>query len=87
MDFNREQLEEIIKNIKMYKVYSTNIVALGYQPEFHILKVIFKGNSIYIYQNVEPELWKCLINSEHKGSTLNEHIIKHKEKYKYLKLL
>jgi hypothetical protein len=87
MDFSdQENLQEIIKEIQMFKVYSTNIVALGYNESRKILRVIFKGNSSYLYFNVEPEVWENLKNSESKGRTLSESIIKQKDKYKYIKI-
>lgn len=81
-----DNLEEIVKNIKMYKIASSNITALGYDENNKVLRVIFKNNSSYIYTNVEPEVWQIIINSESKGRSLNENIVKHKEKYKYYKL-
>lgn len=87
MDFSdQENLQEIIKEIQMFKVYSTNIVALGYDESRKILRVIFKGNSSYLYFNVELEVWENLKNSESKGRTLSESIIKQKDKYKYIKI-
>lgn len=81
-----DNLEEIVKNIKMYKIASSNITALGYDENNKVLRVIFKNNSSYIYTNVEPEMWQIIINSESKGKSLNENIVRHKEKYKYYKL-
>ena len=87
MDFSdQENLQEIIKEIQMFKVYSTNIVALGYDESRKLLRVIFKGNSSYLYFIVEPEVWENLKNSESKGRTLSESIIKQKDKYKYIKI-
>ena len=81
-----DNLEEIVKNIKMYKIASSNITALGYDENNKVLRVIFKNNSSYIYTNVEPEVRQIIINSESKGKSLNENIVRHKEKYKYYKL-
>ena len=81
-----DNLEEMVKNIKMYKIASSNITALGYDENNKVLRVIFKNNSSYIYTNVEPEVWQIIINSESKGKSLNENIVRHKEKYKYYKL-
>lgn len=81
-----DNLEEIVKNIKMYKIASSNITALGYDENNKVLRVIFKNNSSYIYTNVEPEVWQIIINSKSKGKSLNENIVRHKEKYKYYKL-
>ena len=84
--FTIEQIKEIVTNIKMYKIFSTNLVAWGYDETHKILRVIFKGNSSYLYFNVEPEIWNLLNNSESKGKTLNESVIRQKDKYKYIKL-
>lgn len=81
-----DNMGELIKNIKMYKIASSNITALGYDESNKLLRVIFKNNSSYIYTNVEPDIWQIIINSESKGRSLNENIVKHKEKYKYYKL-
>lgn len=81
-----DNMDELIKNIKMYKIASSNITALGYDENNKLLRVIFKNNSSYIYTNVEPDIWQIIINSESKGRSLNENIVKHKEKYKYYKL-
>lgn len=81
-----EQINDIVKNIKMYRVFSTNIIAIGYDEKHKILRIIFKGDSSYLYFNVEKELWDNLYNSDSKGKTLRESIISQKDKYKYLKL-
>ena len=86
MEINQEQINDIVDNIKMQRVFSTNLVAMGYDENKRVLRVIFKGNSSYLYFNVEPEVYTTLIQSESKGKTLNESVIKQKEKYKYIKL-
>lgn len=86
MEINQEQINDIVDNIKMQRVFSTNLVAMGYDENKRVLRVIFKGNSSYLYFNVEPEVYTILMQSESKGKTLNESVIKQKEKYKYIKL-
>ena len=86
MEINQEQINDIVDNIKMQRVFSTNLVAMGYDENKRVLRVIFKGNSSYLYFNVEPEVYTTLLQSESKGKTLNESVIKQKEKYKYIKL-
>lgn len=85
-ELSQEQLSQIITNIKMTPVISSNIVALGYDKENKILRVIFKGNSSYLYFNVEEEIYNNLAQSESKGKTLNESVVRHKDKYKYIKI-
>lgn len=85
-ELSQEQLSQIVTNIKMTPVISSNIVALGYDKENKILRVIFKGNSSYLYFNVEEEIYNNLAQSESKGRTLNESVVRHKDKYKYIKI-
>lgn len=86
MELTVDQIKEIVSNIKMQRVFSTNLVAIGYDEQKKILRVIFKGNSSYLYFDVEPEVYNTLMQSESKGRALNESVIKQKEKYKYIKL-
>lgn len=81
-----DQIQEIVNSINMVRVFSTNLIALGYNAEKKILRVIFKGNSSYLYFNVEPDIWEIISQSESKGKTLRETVIKEKDKYKYIKL-
>lgn len=85
-ELSQEQLSQIVTNIKMTPVISSNIVALGYDKENKILRVIFKGNSSYLYFNVEEEIYNNLAQSESKGKTLNESVVRQKDKYKYIKI-
>ena len=85
-ELSPEQLSQIVTNIKMTPVISSNIVALGYDKENKILRVIFKGNSSYLYFNVEEEIYNNLAQSESKGKTLNESVVRQKDKYKYIKI-
>lgn len=87
MELSSEQINEIVKNITMYKVMSTNIMAIGYDKTNRVMRVIFKGNSSYLYFGVEPEIYSMISLSESKGKTLNEQIIRQKDKYKYIKLI
>lgn len=81
-----ENIEELIKIIPMHKVYSNNLLAMGYNEEKRVMRVIFKNKSSYLYFNVEPEIWDIVSKAQSSGKALNEHIVKHKEKYKYIKL-
>lgn len=86
MEISQEEIKEIVTNIKMQRVFSSNLVAIGYDENKKVLRVIFKGNSSYLYFDVEPEVYNTLIQSESKGRALNESVIKQKERYKYIKL-
>lgn len=81
-----EELQTVFKDINMCQVASSNLIAIGYSAKYKALRVIFKNNTSYIYFNVEPEIWEHICKSESKGKSLNESIIRNKEKYKYIKL-
>lgn len=81
-----EQIQDILKDITMYKVLSSNIFALGYSERYQVLCVMFKNETRYMYFNVEPEVWQKLKVCDSKGSMLSESVIKHKDKYKFIKL-
>lgn len=86
MENSSIDLQSIIKSINMYKVSSSNISALGYNPESHVLRVIFSNGASYLYFGVEPLIWDALAKSQSKGRFLTENITRRKDKYKYLKI-
>lgn len=76
-----------IKMIPIQK--SSNIAGIGYSEDDQILKVVFKNKdsySTYLYESVEPNVYKALLDAPSIGKALSEHIIRQKEKYKFLKL-
>ncbi len=85
-NITQEQINEIVKNTQLIPVYSTNIQAIGYNEQQQILRVLFKGGGNYIYFNVEPNIYEQIKTSQSKGKTLNECVVRHKDKYKYLKI-
>ena len=60
----------------MQRVFSTNLVAIRYDENRKILRVIFKGNTNYLYFDVEHEVYNTILQSESKGKILNENIIR-----------
>ena len=70
----------------MTPVQSSQIAAIGYDPTQKVLRVQFNNNSIYEYQNVEPETYSTVLQAESVGSKFNELIKKNKEKYPYQKV-
>lgn len=85
-ELTQEQIKDIVDKTPLIKIISSNINALGYNEEHRVLRVLFKNGGNYIYMNVEPEIWNSLKLSESKGRTLNESVVRHKDKYKYIKI-
>lgn len=86
-ELTKEQIDNIVKSIEMCPVYSSNLLAIGYNTEHKVMRVIFKNKTSYIYFNVEPEIYEIISKSNSKGKTLNECVVRNKDKYKYLKLI
>lgn len=86
MENSNIDLQTILKDINMYKVASSNIAALGYNPTSQVLRVIFTNNASYLYFGVEPIIWDALTKSQSKGKFLTENITRRRDKYKYLKV-
>lgn len=85
---NEEDLKLIEKGklLELKPVLSSNITGICYDKDLQLLKVMFRGGSKYLYKNVEEETYNTIVNSESIGKSLNECIIKNKDKYKYFRL-
>ena len=81
-----QQLLNVINQIPMYKVESSNINFIGYDENNRILKVIFNTNSSYVYFGIPLIIWEELKISESKGKYLTENVIKKPEQYKFIKI-
>ncbi len=55
-------------------VESDVIHAIGYDPEIHLLELIFNDGRIYQYRGVPPEVFEGIKNAESKGRYFNENI-------------
>ncbi len=55
-------------------VESDVIHAVGYDPEIHLLEIIFNDGRIYQYRGVPSEVYKGLQSSESKGRYFQENI-------------
>lgn len=62
------------------RVSSSNVRAVGYDPEEQILEVEFHSGSIYHYFNVPEHKYVGLMRASSKGGYLNDHI---KNIYRY----
>lgn len=55
-------------------VISSNIQAVGYDPESQTLHVQFKGGSTYAFAGVPPEHHSGLLDAESAGQYFHKHI-------------
>ena len=55
-------------------VISSNISALGYDPETQILEVEFLNGSVYEYSGIPSSEYDGLMNSDSKGKYFNANI-------------
>ena len=56
----------------MHKITSSHIVEIGHDEEIDTLKVVFKGNSTYLFKDVSKEDFAGLLESESKGKYLRQ---------------
>lgn len=64
-------------------VTSSNIRAIGYNPETQTLEVEFNAGSVYQYTGVPSSEHEAIMNADSKGTYLNANI---KGRYPYTKL-
>lgn len=69
--------------MEMKPVKSSNIEAIGYDPETEKLRVAFKGGALYEYDQVPAVRAEDFLTVESSGGFFAEHI---KGKYKFKKL-
>lgn len=60
--------QNIVGEITMVPVASSDIFAWGYDPTGFKLKIQFTNNRIYLYENVTPAEFNALVLAESKGS-------------------
>lgn len=61
-----------IHGIKMYPVYSSNLLAVGYEDSKLI--VLFRSGQVYSYAPVPPQVYKDFFSKESVGSYFSREI-------------
>lgn len=72
-----------INKIKLVKVKSSNIAAIGYNPEDKAMIVEFHSSKRYLYSNVPEKVHKKLMGAESIGIEFAESV---KGMYSYIQL-
>jgi hypothetical protein len=64
--------------MKMHKIRSSNINAVGYDPAQRLLRITFRlrqgGESAYNYEDIDPQTYRELLESESPGRYFSAHI-------------
>lgn len=66
----------------MIPVTSSNIEAIGFDPETKTMSIRFKGGNTYHYTDVEKDAHQALVGAASVGGHFHEHV---KNKYKFTK--
>lgn len=61
-----------LPDIPLKPVKSSNVTAIGYDPETQTARVQFKGGATYRYAEVDPELFESIQTSESIGSAVSK---------------
>lgn len=64
-------------------VHSSDIRAIGYEPETKTLEVEFHSGGVYQYSGVPESVYRGLLQSASKGSYFHNHI---KDRYPFRRL-
>ena len=68
---------------EMNPVVSSNVEAIGYDPDNQELHVRFKSGATYVYHDVEKRVFREFMQAGSKGIYLNTNI---KDRYQYKRL-
>ncbi len=60
--------------MKLVPVVSSNLSAVGYDPDRRALRVAFKSGSVHDHMGVSPEEHSALMAADSHGKHYNEHI-------------
>lgn len=71
---------------KMSKVESSNIAAIGYDPESKKLRIEFLNNTAYDYDNVPKEVHDEIMAAESHGKALNALVKKNPSLYPFTRI-
>lgn len=64
----------IIFRMKRVPVNSTNILAIGYEPDTMMLEMEFRTGRIYRYSNVPPHVYNGLMTAKSHGKYFQDYI-------------
>lgn len=64
----------MVMAVEMKPVKSSNICAIGFDPETKTLHVAFSNGSVYRYHDVDAEKHAALMKADSVGGHLNAHI-------------
>ena len=74
----------LARDVKKCTIYDSSVLsAVEYNPNLRAMKIKFTSGSVYIYRDIEEELYMELIRSDYKGQYFNKYI---KPKYKGIRL-
>jgi hypothetical protein len=62
------------ENMILTTVQSNAIHAIGYDPENHLMEIIFTGGGIYCYSEVPPHIFQQFLQAGSKGGFFQSHI-------------
>lgn len=60
--------------MELVPVSSSNLAAVGFDPDASILEILFKSGSLYRYFEVPSSVHAALMSASSRGSYFNAHI-------------
>lgn len=71
----------IISRIKRLPVESSVLAAVGYSKRLHALEIEFRNGAVYRYLEVEPAVYRALLNAPSKARFFDHNV---RSKYRFL---
>lgn len=60
--------QQTVSPMTMVDVKSSQFDKVGYDPATRKMRILFKRNALYEYDNVDPQVYADLMSAESKGS-------------------
>jgi hypothetical protein len=64
----------IVSHIRRYEVESTALASIGYSTRLHALEIEFRNGAIYRYLEVNPRVYRDLLNAPSKARFYDQNI-------------
>lgn len=80
----RADSDEVIRSrVKRQPVVSTNVASVGYSRQLHALEIEFVRGAVYRYLDVQPRLYRRLLEADSKGRFIAENL---RGKYRFVRV-
>lgn len=73
--------------LEMTPIASSNLVAVGYDPDAMLMQAQFKNGSVYSYANVEPDTYAAMMADVNPGKYFADIIKPQRQRYVFTRVI